>query len=85
MQEVEHRAAERFPGQKYTLVQDEDVLDTWFSSCLWPFSTLGWPEKVCPIILADGDGRADNLLSLSRRKILKTSSRHRCLKRVGIS
>ncbi len=28
-----------------TLTQDEDVLDTWFSSALWPFSTLGWPEK----------------------------------------
>jgi len=27
------------------LVQEEDVLDTWFSSALWPFSTLGWPEK----------------------------------------
>ncbi|MGI5884098.1 MAG: valine--tRNA ligase [Candidatus Spyradocola sp.] len=27
------------------MVQDEDVLDTWFSSALWPFSTLGWPEK----------------------------------------
>ncbi|MDD4079920.1 MAG: valine--tRNA ligase [Eubacteriales bacterium] len=27
------------------LHQDEDVLDTWFSSALWPFSTLGWPEK----------------------------------------
>ncbi len=27
------------------LVQDEDVLDTWFSSALWPFSTLGWPDK----------------------------------------
>jgi valyl-tRNA synthetase len=30
-------------GSKH-LVQDEDVLDTWFSSGLWPFSTLGWPE-----------------------------------------
>jgi valyl-tRNA synthetase len=30
-------------GEKLT--QDEDVLDTWFSSGLWPFSTLGWPEK----------------------------------------
>ena len=29
--------------ENYT--QDEDVLDTWFSSALWPFSTLGWPEK----------------------------------------
>ena len=27
------------------LIQDEDVLDTWFSSALWPFSTLGWPER----------------------------------------
>ena len=27
------------------LIQDEDVLDTWFSSALWPFSTLGWPEE----------------------------------------
>ncbi len=25
--------------------QDEDVLDTWFSSALWPFSTMGWPNK----------------------------------------
>jgi len=29
----------------YPLRQDEDVLDTWFSSALWPFSTLGWPER----------------------------------------
>jgi valyl-tRNA synthetase len=29
----------------YPLRQDEDVLDTWFSSALWPFSTLGWPEQ----------------------------------------
>jgi len=27
------------------IIQDEDVLDTWFSSALWPFSTLGWPDK----------------------------------------
>src|SRR5215510_7759337 len=27
------------------LEQDPDVLDTWFSSCLWPFSTLGWPDQ----------------------------------------
>ncbi len=32
-------------GPGVTLRQDEDVLDTWFSSALWPFSTLGWPEK----------------------------------------
>ncbi len=32
-------------GQDVPLEQDEDVLDTWFSSALWPFSTLGWPEQ----------------------------------------
>ena len=32
-------------GHDEPLRQDEDVLDTWFSSALWPFSTLGWPEK----------------------------------------
>ncbi|VEB29476.1 valyl-tRNA synthetase [Legionella pneumophila] len=31
--------------QSTPLKQDEDVLDTWFSSALWPFSTLGWPER----------------------------------------
>ena len=31
-------------GEGHELVQDEDVLDTWFSSALWPHSTLGWPE-----------------------------------------
>jgi len=31
-------------GEEVALRQDEDVLDTWFSSALWPFSTLGWPE-----------------------------------------
>jgi len=32
-------------GAEVPLKQDEDVLDTWFSSALWPFSTLGWPEQ----------------------------------------
>ncbi len=32
-------------GQDHPLSQDEDVLDTWFSSGLWPFATLGWPEE----------------------------------------
>jgi valyl-tRNA synthetase len=32
-------------GRHEPIVQDEDVLDTWFSSGLWPFSTLGWPEQ----------------------------------------
>ena len=33
----------------FPLTQDEDVLDTWFSSALWPFSTLGWPEKTAEL------------------------------------
>jgi valyl-tRNA synthetase len=37
-------AAERHYGSRVMLDRDEDVLDTWFSSALWPFSTLGWPE-----------------------------------------
>ena len=36
-------AAARVYGEPVALRQDEDVLDTWFSSALWPFSTLGWP------------------------------------------
>ncbi|MFY0612616.1 MAG: class I tRNA ligase family protein, partial [Hyphomicrobiaceae bacterium] len=32
-------------GKSVELTRDEDVLDTWFSSALWPFSTLGWPEQ----------------------------------------
>jgi valyl-tRNA synthetase len=36
--------AQRQAGPGKTLARDEDVLDTWFSSALWPFSTLGWPE-----------------------------------------
>lgn len=43
--EAQDKAAQKFPGKKFTLRRDEDVLDTWFSSGLWPFSTLGWPDK----------------------------------------
>ena len=35
-------------GDDVELNQDEDVLDTWFSSALWPFSTLGWPNVTMP-------------------------------------
>ena len=37
--------ADKHYGKKTTLTRDEDVLDTWFSSALWPFSTLGWPNN----------------------------------------
>lgn len=41
--ETEEEAQAQAKGKN--LKRDEDVLDTWFSSALWPFSTLGWPEK----------------------------------------
>ena len=39
-----HREARRRYGPNAKIQQDEDVLDTWFSSALWPFSTMGWPD-----------------------------------------
>jgi valyl-tRNA synthetase len=44
-QEQARAAARARYGKDVELNQDEDVLDTWFSSALWPFSTLGWPER----------------------------------------
>jgi len=43
-QEAQNQANE-LHGKNVELRQDEDVLDTWFSSALWPFSTLGWPTQ----------------------------------------
>jgi valyl-tRNA synthetase len=43
-EEKAHAAARKAYGKDVELVRDPDVLDTWFSSALWPFSTLGWPE-----------------------------------------
>ncbi|MGB6016123.1 MAG: valine--tRNA ligase, partial [Nodosilinea sp.] len=42
--EAKEKATERF-GEWVTLRRDPDVLDTWFSSGLWPFSTMGWPDE----------------------------------------
>ncbi|HWT10257.1 MAG TPA: valine--tRNA ligase, partial [Roseomonas sp.] len=36
-------------GREVELTRDEDVLDTWFSSALWPFSTIGWPQKTAEL------------------------------------
>ncbi len=44
-QEAAAAKAEVHYGAPTELTRDEDVLDTWFSSALWPFSTLGWPEE----------------------------------------
>eukprot|EP00195_Chlamydomonas_chlamydogama_P009622 CAMPEP_0202896952 /NCGR_PEP_ID=MMETSP1392-20130828/5840_1 /ASSEMBLY_ACC=CAM_ASM_000868 /TAXON_ID=225041 /ORGANISM="Chlamydomonas chlamydogama, Strain SAG 11-48b" /LENGTH=1288 /DNA_ID=CAMNT_0049582479 /DNA_START=84 /DNA_END=3950 /DNA_ORIENTATION=- len=44
-EEARARAAEKYPGRPFRLVQDDDVLDTWFSSGLFPFSVFRWPEQ----------------------------------------
>jgi valyl-tRNA synthetase len=43
------KAARAHYGKDVPLRRDEDVLDTWFSSALWPFSTLGWPERTAEL------------------------------------
>ena len=40
-----HSEAQKYYSTATALTRDEDVLDTWFSSALWPFSTLGWPDE----------------------------------------
>ncbi|NMA97166.1 MAG: valine--tRNA ligase [Phyllobacteriaceae bacterium] len=42
-------AAEKHYGKPVELVRDPDVLDTWFSSALWPFSTMGWPDETAEL------------------------------------
>ncbi|MGB5586933.1 MAG: valine--tRNA ligase [Gammaproteobacteria bacterium] len=44
-EQAANQLARERTGREVQLNQDEDVLDTWFSSALWPFSTLGWPEQ----------------------------------------
>ncbi|MBX3593844.1 valine--tRNA ligase [Sphingomonas sp.] len=53
-------------GQGVALKRDEDVLDTWFSSALWPFATLGWPEDGDPTL----GGRYPNDVLISGFDIL---------------
>lgn len=48
-EEALQKAVKKFkevPKEKITIRQDEDVLDTWFSSALFPFSIFGWPDEV---------------------------------------
>jgi valyl-tRNA synthetase len=49
VEEAEEKARRLFGERKeFELEQVQDVLDTWFSSGLWPFSTLGWPDGMMP-------------------------------------
>ncbi len=59
-------AAQRQAGDGVTLRQDEDVLDTWFSSALWPFATMGWPDDADPTL----GGRYPNDVLISGFDIL---------------
>lgn len=53
-------------GEGVALTQDEDVLDTWFSSALWPFATMGWPDETDPTL----GGRYPNDVLISGFDIL---------------
>ncbi|KAJ7714328.1 tRNA synthetases class I-domain-containing protein [Mycena olivaceomarginata] len=67
LQEATERAKALAGDKKFVLEQDEDVLDTWFSSGLWPFSIMGWPdnltgmvpfnEVLCHAMIRDAHGR----------------------------
>ncbi len=48
LEEAQAQAKEKF-GKDISLREETDVLDTWFSSALWPFSTMGWPEKTADL------------------------------------
>ncbi|MBF9152975.1 valine--tRNA ligase [Novosphingobium jiangmenense] len=48
--EVRDYEGHSFTESTVTLTRDEDVLDTWFSSALWPFATLGWPDEDAPLL-----------------------------------
>lgn len=43
--EAYEEASQNFPGKQFHLFQDPDVLDTWFSSGLFPLTVLGWPDN----------------------------------------
>ena len=49
--------AQRQAGEGVALRQDSDVLDTWFSSALWPFATLGWPDNAAETPFASSDAQ----------------------------
>jgi len=56
LEQAKERAEVLANGVPFTLEQDEDVLDTWFSSGLWPFSIMGWPDKVRLLINSQSFG-----------------------------
>jgi valyl-tRNA synthetase len=78
-EEARARAEVLAQGRKFVLEQDEDVLDTWFSSGLWPFSILGWPDQVRFLFLP-----MDRWLTgFKRHPILRNSTHQVCSKQDG--
>jgi len=67
-------AQKRAGGKKYTLKQDDDVLDTWFSSGLWPFAIMGWPEKVSHLHRFRSANIADEMTDKRSRNVLPQHS-----------
>jgi valyl-tRNA synthetase len=61
---------------RYLIVRDPDVLDTWFSSALWPFATMGWPEGAdqSPFVLSEVEGHAAGATSGSRASTALSTS-----------
>ncbi|MCY7280578.1 MAG: valine--tRNA ligase, partial [Sphingomonas bacterium] len=77
--------AESLPTETIPLWRDNDVLDTWFSSALWPFATLGWPEddEKKPFVPSEVEGPAASGVSTSldtngtgRRHVKSDLARH---------
>ena len=60
---VEDKLENFKPGE--ILMRDDDVLDTWFSSALWPFSTLGWPDKTPELATYYPDQTSSSPVSIS--------------------
>jgi hypothetical protein len=81
---AQKKAEEKFAGKKFTLEQDEDVLDTWFSSGLWPWSIQGWPSEVSFPLSFSRRSRLTEEFG-SRTRISKPSTLPPFSKRAGIS
>jgi valyl-tRNA synthetase len=70
--QADHGAAHAASGRALVLEQDPDVLDTWFSSGLWPFSTLGWPAEAQPDGSPDGPRQPADLATWYPTSVLVT-------------
>ncbi|WP_028966471.1 valine--tRNA ligase [Sphingomonas phyllosphaerae] len=68
--------AQRQAGEGVALRQDEDVLDTWFSSALWPFATLGWPDAATTPSPLRGEGWGEGPVSHGEAGLGETSTPH---------